>query len=112
MSVESKVFDQLNKVELGSQKFDFGLVEDIQSDLNKAFSFVEIQSEIIALENKIKKAIPIYQLVIKDTEDAVKKLQGIGVDGGFITKLNNQNLEAKNGLKSAQTLINYLSKTI
>lgn len=112
MSVESKVFDQLNKVELASQKFDFGLVEDIRADLSKAFSFVEIQSEIIALENKIKKAIPIYQSVIKDTEEAIKKLQDVGIDGGFIATLNNQNLEAKNGLKSAQTLINYLSKTI
>ena len=113
MSIENKVFQLLStKVELESQKYDFGLIEDVRSQLDKAFQFTEIQSEIIAIENKIKKALPLYESVIKQTEDGVKKLQDLGVDGGLIASLNKQNVEAKNGLKSAQAMISYLQKAI
>jgi hypothetical protein len=115
MQTERKVFEKLfspDKVEFESQKVEFGLIEDVRSQLDKAFPFTEIQSEIIAIENKIKKALPIYESVIKQTEDGVKKLKDLGVDGGLIASLNKQNTEAKNGLKSAQAMISYLQKAI
>jgi spore coat polysaccharide biosynthesis predicted glycosyltransferase SpsG len=112
MSVENKVFGQLNRVEFKSQKFDFGLIEDIRANLDKAFQFVEIQSEIISIENKIKKSLPIYQSVINDADNGIKKLQEIGIDGGLISSLSKQKSEAVNGMKSAQTLISYISKAI
>lgn len=115
MQTERKVFEKLftpDKVELESQKYDFGLIEDIRTQLDKAFPFTEIQSEVIAIENKIKKALPLYQSIIKQTEDGIVKLKELGVDGGLIASLNKQNAEAKEGLKSAQAKISYFQKAI
>jgi hypothetical protein len=115
MSIESKVFEKLftaDKVELASQKVELGLIENIRTQLDKAFPFTEIQSEVIAIENKIKKALPLYESVIKQTENGIVKLKDLGIDGGLIASLNKQNAEAKSSLKSAQAMISYLQKAI
>jgi hypothetical protein len=115
MNTDKKVFNKLfssQKVELASEKFEFGIVEDARGLLDKAFQFVEIQSEIIALQSKIQKSIPIYVEVLKLTNDGIKKLKDLGVDGGFIASLTKQNIEADKGIKSAESTIANLKKLI
>ena len=115
MNTENKVFNKLfssEKIELESQKYELGIVEDARGLLDKAFQFVEIQSEVIALQNKIQKSIPIYTEVLKLTNDGIKKLKDLGVDGGFIASLTKQNIEADKGIKSAEFTISNLKKLI
>lgn len=113
MNIESKIFDRLsNKVELESQKVELGIIEDSRASLDKASQFLDIQSEIIAVENKLKKALPIYEEVVKTTNDGIAKLKDLGVDGGLIASLQKQNSEAAQGIKSVNSMVSYLSKAI
>jgi hypothetical protein len=115
MNTQNKVFNKLfskDKLELSSEKFEFGIIEDGRSLIDKAFLFVEIQSEIIALENKVKKSLPIYLEAIKLTNNGINKLKDLGVDGGFIASLQKINTEANQGYKSAEQKISSLSKLI
>jgi hypothetical protein len=115
MNTQNKVFEKLfsdEKVELASQKYEFGVIEDSRSLLDKAFQFAEIQSEVIAIENKLKKSLPFYQDVIKNNTAAIAKLKEIGIDGGAIASLQKQISEATQESKRVSGLISYMSKAI
>ena len=115
MNTQKKVFNKLfksEKVELESQKYEFGVIEDSRSLLDKAFQFAEIQSEVIAIENKLKKSLPFYQDVIKNNTAAIAKLKEIGIDGGAIASLQKQIAEATQESKRVISLISYMSKAV
>lgn len=115
MNTEKQVFNKLfseEKVELASQRFEFGVIEDSRSLLEKGFQFAEIQSEVIAIENKLKKALPFYADVIKNNTAAIAKLKEIGIDGGAIASLQKQMAEASQESKRVSALISYMSKAI
>lgn len=68
MSVESKVFDQLNKVELGSQRIELGVIDDAVKGINqvkKAYAN-PIWNQLEKLPNMVLQIVSEAQMVLKD----------------------------------------------
>lgn len=69
MSVESKVFDQLNKVELKSQKIELGLYDDLKIGLNSLNDQIFIDKEVYNKSVKISSNLELLKKEAKERFD-------------------------------------------
>jgi|688.fasta_scaffold56355_4 hypothetical protein len=69
MSVESKVFDQLNKVELKSQKIELGLYDDLKISLNSLQNQIFIDKDVYNKSLKISSNLELLKKEAKERFD-------------------------------------------
>lgn len=115
MNTDKKVFNKLfesEKVELESQRIELGAVEEIRAQLEKAGSLMDIQSEIIAAENKLKSAQKIYDEAKARSFKTWQQLMALGISGDIVKSVEKLNKEAEQGVKSTQTIMAYIRKVI
>lgn len=73
MSVESKVFDQLNKVELKSQKFEFAIVDEFIKSADQAKSAATSLIDATGKAEQLEKSINELQAKLNSQIAIVKK---------------------------------------
>ena len=103
---------QIQKEELSEvQRVEFALVDDINSSLKKSFDLIESQSEIIAIENKVKKGKSEAEVALKLAENGLQNAKELGASD-FIKMMQNKVQEAKEQISAANSIISGLSKLI
>lgn len=92
-------------------KVEFALMDDINTQLNKAFNLGDVQSPLLKVQDSLKNAIREYEIAEKLIADALVKAKELGATA-FIDTLNKKLSEAKgskgiyiNVLKSISTAI-------
>jgi hypothetical protein len=73
MSVESKVFDQLNKVELGSQKIELSIVDDFSKSANDANAASKLLLDAVETAEKLEASIKELQTKFNSQVGIIKK---------------------------------------
>jgi hypothetical protein len=73
MLVESKVFDQLNKVELGSQKIELSIVDDFSKSTNDGNAAAKLLLDAVEVAEKLEASIKELQTKFNSQVGIIKK---------------------------------------
>lgn len=107
MKTREKIYKEL----FASQRVELALIDDINSSLKKSFDLIESQSQIIAIENKVKKGLSEAQVALKLSENGLQKAKELGASD-FIKMMEKKVQEAKEQISLANSIISGLSKLI
>ena len=118
MNTQKSVFKKISKIEHPQQvelsevqKIELALIDDIDSSLKKSFDLIESQSQIIAIENKIKKGRAEAETALKLAQDGLQKAEELGFSD-FIKLMQDKIQQSKEQISLANSMISGLSKLI
>lgn len=114
MNAEKKVFSRLfteDKTELATQKIDLAIIDDVNSLYEKAFDLYDVQSELLKAQAKVKKSKDLFNQSLKKSKEGLELAKKLG-DDAFIKLFQKKISNAKEGFKSADSVISTIDKAI